>query len=173
MIHVVLYEPEIPQNTGNILRSCMAFKAQLHLIHPLGFLLSKQAFKRAKMDYGDLSNIIQHDDWQAFLESVSGRMVFVSRYGAATPDSMDFSQTQEDIYLIFGNESRGMPLEILAAHEAACVRIPMSHDARSLNLANSVAIMIYEVLRQQAYNDLSKAEVQKGKDWLLKHKHDG
>ena len=172
MIHVVLYEPEIPQNTGNILRSCVAFNVQLHVIHPLGFLLSKQAFQRAKMDYGDLKLIKQHDDWEAFTQSEKGRYVFVTRYGSQTPNQIDYNKLDEDVYLIFGNESKGMPLDILAHHLEVCVRIPTADVARSLNLANSVAIMIYEVMRQHDFQGLSKHEVQKGKDWLLKHRND-
>ncbi len=170
MIHIVLYEPEIPQNTGNILRSCIAFNATLHVIHPLGFLLSQQAFKRAKMDYGDLSSIIQYDDWDDFFANTTGKKIFVTRYGKQTPDQMKYKQYQEDIYIIFGKESTGIPLELLAHHQEDCIRIPMMPQARSLNLANSVAIILYEVSKQLGYPSLSKVEVQKGADWLDKHK---
>lgn len=169
MIHVVLYEPEIPQNTGNILRSCIAFNAQLHVIHPLGFLLSQQAFKRAKMDYGDISSIIQHDDWEAFIQQAKGRVVFVTRYGQQAPNEKDFSLVDEDIYLVFGKESSGIPLDILSDHFVDCIRIPMVSSARSINLSNSVAIVLYEVISQQNYEGLSKVEVQKGKDWLKEY----
>jgi tRNA (cytidine/uridine-2'-O-)-methyltransferase len=170
MIHVVLFEPEIPQNTGNILRSCVAFGATLHVIHPLGFLLSQQAFKRAKMDYGDLHSIIQHDDWEDFNQHTQGKKIFVTRYGKQAPDEIDYRAYNEDIYIIFGKESTGLPLNLLARHLDDCIRIPMSEHARSLNLANSAAIVLYEVSKQLGYPSLSKVEVQKGADWLDQHK---
>lgn len=166
MNHVVLFEPEIPQNTGNILRTCVALNAQLHVIHPLGFLLSQQAFRRAKMDYGDISIIKQHDDWQDFLDHEKGKFVFVTRYGQKAPSDIVLTEDSEDIYLIFGNESSGLPLNILSENLDNCTRIPMIADARSLNLSNSVAIVLYEAIRQQDYQGLSLLEVQKGKDWL-------
>ncbi len=170
MIHVVLFEPEIPQNTGNILRSCIAFKATLHVIHPLGFLLSQQAFKRAKMDYGDIDQIIQHDDWDDFWQQCNGKCIFVTRYGKQSPDRIDYAAIHGDVYLIFGKESTGLPLPLLADHLEDCIRIPMIADARSLNLSNSVAIVLYEVSKQLGYPALSLTEVQKGADWLDKHK---
>lgn len=166
MIHVVLFEPEIPQNTGNILRSCVALNAQLHVIHPLGFLLSQQAFKRAKMDYGDISIIKQHDDWQDFVTNEKGKFVYITRYGQKTPNELDLSNDNHDVYLIFGKESSGIPLHILSDNLDSCIRIPMVENARSLNLSNSVAIVLYESIRQQNYKGLSLVEVQKGKDWL-------
>jgi len=170
MIHVVLFEPEIPQNTGNILRSAIAMNATLHVIHPLGFLLSEQAFKRAKMDYGDFKSVIQHDDWEDFMLHNPGDYVYVTRYGHHTPHQIDMRSTDKALYLIFGKESSGLPLELLADHLDRCVRIPMIADARSLNLANTVAIMLYEVNRQRNFVNLSQVEVQKGEDWLEKHK---
>jgi tRNA (cytidine/uridine-2'-O-)-methyltransferase len=170
MIHVVLFEPEIPQNTGNILRSAIVMKATLHVIHPLGFLLSEQAFKRAKMDYGDFKNVVQHDDWDDFITNSEGDYVFVTRYGHKKPNQIDMKATNRPLYLIFGKESSGLPLELLADHLEACVRIPMISEARSLNLANTVAIMLYEVNRQRNFSGLSDVEVQKGEDWLEKHK---
>ena len=127
MIHVVLYEPEIPQNTGNIMRTCMAFGCHLHLIEPLGFYLDESHLRRAGMDY-----------------------VACAR----------------DIYLVFGKESTGIPLPLLRAHASRCIRLPMMAAARSLNLSNTVAIAVYEVLRQLDYPQLSREEVIKGKDWL-------
>lgn len=170
MIHVVLFEPEIPQNTGNILRSAIAMNATLHVIHPLGFLLSEQAFKRAKMDYGDFKSVVQHDDWEDFANNHVGDYVFVSRYGHQTPNQLNMSDSNKPLYLIFGKESSGLPLPLLADHIDRCVRIPMMADARSLNLANTVAIMLFEVNRQRNFKTLSKVEVQKGADWLEKHK---
>lgn len=170
MIHIVLYEPEIPQNTGNILRSAIAMNATLHVIHPLGFLLSEQAFKRAKMDYGDFKQVIQHDDWQDFTSNNPGKYVFITRYGSHKPDEINMSEQETPLYLIFGKESSGLPLDLLANHQEQCVRIPMSPTARSLNLANTVAIMLYEVNRQRDFVHLSRVEVQKGSNWLDKHK---
>lgn len=170
MIHVVLFEPEIPQNTGNILRSAIAMNATLHVIHPLGFLLSEQALKRAKMDYGDFKSVVQHDDWEDFMNHSEGEYVFVTRYGHLAPHQLDMSQTKRPLYLIFGKESSGLPLQLLADHLDRCVRIPMTADARSLNLSNTVAIMLYEANRQRNFVSLSMVEVQKGEDWLEKHK---
>lgn len=170
MIHVVLFEPEIPQNTGNILRSAVAMNATLHVIHPLGFLLSEHAFRRAKMDYGDFNSVVQHDDWNDFVNNCPGEYVYVTRYGHLSPNQMDMTITDEPLYLIFGKESSGLPLELLADHMDRCVRIPMVVEARSLNLANTVAIMLYEVNRQRNFEHLSPVEVQKGEDWLEKHK---
>ena len=170
MIHIVLFEPEIPQNTGNILRSCNAFNATLHVIHPLGFILSAHAFTRAKMDYGAISDIVQHDDWEAFIQQVNGSVYYVTRYGHQPPSTFDLSDRNADVYFVFGNESSGLPLKLLAHHQDKCMRIPMVSEARSLNLANSVAIVLYETLRQQNFNHLSQEEVLKHADWLDKHR---
>ncbi|NMB17891.1 MAG: tRNA (cytidine(34)-2'-O)-methyltransferase [Erysipelothrix sp.] len=168
MLHIVLYEPEIPQNTGNIMRTCAALNAKLHLIEPLGFILDEKRVKRAVMDYIDILNYTVHDSFQSFLETVDGELFFLTRYGQKMHSDFDYGQIDKDIYLIFGSESKGIPLEILRQYKEHAFRIPMSHFARSLNLSNAVAICGYEVMRQLEYEGLSKYEVQKGRDHIDK-----
>lgn len=166
MIHIVLYEPEIPQNTGNIMRTCAALNAQLHLIEPLGFILDDKRVRRSVMDYIDELNYTTHPSWDSFLENAHGSLFFLTRYGKKPHSSMDFQSVSEDIYLVFGSESKGIPLEILKKYKDFCFRVPMSQHARSLNLSNTVAICAYEVMRQKDYENLSLEEVQKGSDYL-------
>lgn len=167
MIHVVLYEPEIPQNTGNIIRTCVCTNATLHLIEPLGFKLDEKHLRRAGMDYILKSHIFRYPNWNAFASAhQNARFVFVTRYGQTTFSDMDFTNPDEDIYLIFGKESTGVPKTILHDYKNHCARLPMVASERTLNLSNCVAICVYEVLRQQNYPGLSKVEVIKGKDWL-------
>lgn len=166
MIHVVLYEPEIPQNTGNIMRTCVATGAHLHLIEPLGFKLDEQKVRRSGLDYRLDAFVTVYPNYEDFIAKNPGLYYFITRYGQKAPSSVDFSQTTEDIYVIFGKESSGIPKSILSAHKEQCLRLPMVESARSLNLSNTVAIVVYEVLRQLDYPDLSKVEVIKGKDWL-------
>ena len=169
MIHIVLYEPEIPQNTGNIMRTCTAFGMKLHLIEPLGFYMDEKHLRRAGMDYRDHTDWTVHHHWQEFLDCAEGELYFITRYGERTPDSFDFTDASKDIYLIFGKESTGIPKEILAEHYDRCIRIPMKPDVRSLNLSNCAALIAYEVLRQQGYPGLSGTEVLKGKDYLFRN----
>lgn len=166
MIHIVLYQPEIPQNTGNIMRTCTATGAMLHLIEPLGFSLNEKHLRRSGLDYRDLCVHQIHPDWHDFTEKYPGNYYFVTRYGRKPHSQMNFNESKEDIFLIFGRESTGIPKSILRNYLDTCMRIPMVPDARSLNLSNSVAIVVYEVLRQLDYPDLSKSEVLKGEDWL-------
>lgn len=166
MIHVVLYEPEIPQNTGNIMRTCVASGSKLHLIEPLGFKLDEQKVRRSGMDYRLDLFMKTYPNYEAFLQENKGSFWFITRYGQKAPSEVLFTEVDEDIYLIFGKESTGIPKEILRAHKDHCLRLPMIEKARSLNLSNTVAIVVYEVLRQLGYPNLSKTEVLKGKDWL-------
>ncbi|WP_159637911.1 tRNA (cytidine(34)-2'-O)-methyltransferase [Erysipelothrix anatis] len=166
MIHVVLYEPEIPQNTGNIMRTCAAAGATLHLIEPLGFILDEKRVKRSVMDYSEDLEVIRHVDWQAFVDQTKGPMFFLTRYGEYTHSDFDYASIEQDIYLVFGKESTGIPKDILKANYDHCFRIPMAPSARSMNLSNTVAICVFEVLRQKEYDGLSRVEVQKGKDFL-------
>ena len=168
MIHIVLYEPEIPQNTGNIMRTCMAFDMKLHLIEPLGFRLDEKHLRRAGMDYVKSLDYTIYENWESFVKENKGIYFYSTRYGFKSPDEFDFSEIKEDIYLIFGKESTGIPKEILRNDLDHCMRIPMNANARSLNLSNCVAIVAYEVLSQRNYEDLSHYEVIKGKDWLLR-----
>lgn len=166
MIHVVLYEPEIPQNTGNIMRSCVATGAHLHLIEPLGFTLDEQKVRRSGLDYRLDAFVTVYPNYDDFIQKNIGDFYYITRYGQKAPSSVQFKDIQEDIYLIFGKESSGIPKSILRAHQEKCLRLPMIESARSLNLSNTVAIVLYEVLRQKDYIGLSKVEVIKGEDWL-------
>lgn len=168
-VHIVLYEPEIPQNTGNIMRTAMATGAHLHLIEPLGFVYDEKRVKRSGLDYIDQLDLTIHTDWQEFLESVEGDLYFVTRYGEKSHSDFKYPTKSKNIYLVFGKESTGIPLEILSSHLESCMRLPMVKEARSLNLANSVAVVVYEVKRQLNYQDLSLVETQKGADWLRRH----
>ena len=166
MIHVVLFEPEIPQNTGNIIRTCMAFGMKLHLIEPLGFYMDEKHLRRAGMDYIRDTDFTLWPDWKTFAENNKGVYFYATRYGRKAPSDFDFQKITEDIYLIFGKESTGIPKEILRNDLLHCMRIPMVPSARSLNLSNCVAIVAYEVLSQRNYENLSGEEVIKGSDWL-------
>ena len=166
MINVVLYEPEIPGNTGNIMRTCVATGAKLHLIEPLGFVLNSSTIKRSGVNYIDKLEYTVYENWDDFLSKNSGDFYYFTRYGHKPHSSFDYSDNTKDIYLIFGKESTGIPKEILKKDLDHCMRIPMTDNVRSLNLSNCVAICIYEVLRQQNYNDLLRDEPHKGKDYL-------
>jgi Predicted rRNA methylase (SpoU class) len=165
MIHIVLYEPEIPQNTGNIMRTCVATGMKLHLIEPLGFLLDEKKLRRSGMDYMEQLNWELHEDWQMFRKAYPQKLYFVTRYSQKKYTDFSFSD-EEDIFLVFGKESTGIPLDILKENLETCMRIPMVADARSLNLSNSVSIVSFEVLRQLDFPNLSTEEVIKGKDWI-------
>ena len=166
MINVVLYEPEIPQNTGNIIRTCVAVGAKLHFIYPLGFALGSHIVKRSGVNYDSKLVYETYDDWDDFLSKNSGEFYYFTRYGKKPHSDFDYSDKSKNIYLIFGKESTGIPKEILKGNLDRCVRIPASSDVRALNLSNCVAIGVYEVMRQQGYPNLSKTEVQKGEDYL-------
>ena len=167
MINIVLYEPEIPQNTGNIMRTCVAIGAKLHFIYPLGFALNSNVIKRSGVNYIDKLEYYTYDDWDDFISKNSGDMYFFTRYGKKPHSDFNFSDTSKNIYLIFGKESTGIPKEILKDNLDCCIRIPTNGNVRALNLSNCVAIAAYEVMRQQDYPNLSKIEVQKGEDYLL------
>ena len=167
MIHIVLYEPEIPQNTGNIMRSCVAMGAKLHLIEPLGFVFDEKRVKRAVMDYYDYLDYVIHSDLLSFFDQVDGACYFLSRYGQQVYSDVSFNEVEGDIYLIFGSESKGIPMPILKENHQRTFRIPMAPHARSLNLSNTVALVGYEVLRQLEFPDLSKVEVQKGAHFIM------
>ena len=171
--NIVLYEPEIPTNTGNIMRSCMAFDFSLHLIEPLGFHLDEKHLKRAGMDYINYLEYTIYPNYKAFLkENSKGQFVFFSRYGQKSFDKCVFDKKAEAIYLIFGKESTGIPKSILRMHLDNTFRIPMVEEARSLNLSNTVAIGMYECLRQLDFIGLSKEEFIKGADWLTRKHYD-
>ncbi|MBN2540794.1 MAG: tRNA (cytidine(34)-2'-O)-methyltransferase [Bacilli bacterium] len=168
-LHVVLYQPEIPQNTGNIIRTCLGTNTKLHLIKPLGFKLDPKYVKRYSANHLEQADYQVYESYQDFTNKNQGIYYFLTRYGKHTPKEFDFSDSNQEIYLIFGRESTGIPKEILRPNLDNCIRLPANDKIRSLNLANTVAIMIYEVLGSQGYPDLSTTEPDtlKGKDWLL------
>ena len=168
MINVVLYEPEIPGNTGNIMRTCAGTGCKLHLIEPLGFVLDDAHIKRSGVNYIENCEYKIYHDYNEFLSQNEGEFYYLTRYGKKPHTSFDYSDSNKNIYLVFGKESTGIPKEILKDHLDRCLRIPMNSNIRALNLSNSVAIMLYEVLRQQNYNDLLTKEPFKGEDYLEK-----
>lgn len=168
MIHVVLYQPEIPQNTGNIMRTCVAVGAKLHLIEPLGFQIDDAHLKRSGVNYIDKLEYFLYKDWEDFRKKNEGDYYYFTRYGHKPHTSFNYEDTKKDIYLIFGKESTGIPKEILQKDLEHCMRIPMTANVRALNLSNCVAICVYEVLRQQNYQTLLLEEPHKGRDYLEK-----
>ena len=151
MLNVVLVEPEIPQNCGNIARTCAATGARLPLIRPLGFDISDRAVKRAGLDYWHLLDITYYDSWEDFASKNSGPCFFFS---TKAPRRYTDMQYPDGTYLVFGREDAGLPESLLQQHQAACVRLPMRDAARSLNLSNTVAVAVYEALRQWDFPDL-------------------
>ena len=152
-MNIVLVKPEIPQNTGNIARTCAATGAKLHLIKPLGFVLDDKHLKRAGLDYWNLMEYTVYENWQDFCaRNPDANMYFLS---TKAPRDHAAVQYRPDDYLVFGKETRGLDEELLAANYARCLRIPMRPEARSLNLSNSVAIVLYEALRQLHWPELS------------------
>lgn len=168
MINVVLFEPEIPGNTGNIMRTCAGTGTKLHLIKPLGFSLEDKYIKRSGVNYIEHCDYTVYENFEDFESKNKGVYYFLTRYGKKPHDSFDYSNKDENIYLIFGKESTGIPKEILKNNLNNCMRIPMNSNIRALNLSNSVAIMVYEVLRQQNYRNLLRTEPFKGEDFLDK-----
>ena len=167
MLNIVLFEPEIPENTGNIMRTCAATGAKLHLIRPLGFRLDQSSIKRSGVNYIDKVEYTLYDDFDDFCGKNHGEYYFMTRYGKRAHSEFDYTDKSKNIYLIFGKESTGIPKEILRNNLDRCIRIPSTDNVRSLNLSNCVAIVLYEVLRQQDYLDLCRCEPFKGEDWLL------
>ena len=152
MLNIVLLEPEIPANTGNIGRTCVAAGARLHLIEPLGFGLSEKALKRAGMDYWKSLDVTTYIDYQDFLDRNPGAKIYM----ATTKAQKVYTEAayEPDCYIMFGKESAGIPEEILVENKENCVRIPMIGDIRSLNLGNSAAIILYEALRQNGFKGM-------------------
>lgn len=168
MINIVLYEPEIPQNTGNIMRTCAGTGVKLHLIKPLGFSLDDKYLKRSGVNYIPKCEYEVYDNFNDFLNKNEGEFYFLTRYGTKEYSSFDYSDKGKDIYLIFGKESTGIPKDILTDHLDRCMRIPINENIRALNLSNCVAIMLFEVLRQQNFPNLLNFDPFKGKDYLKK-----
>lgn len=153
-MNIVLLEPEIPANTGNIGRTCVATGTKLHLIEPLGFHLDEKSIKRAGMDYWNKLDYSRYVNYKEFLEVNKPKRIFMATTKAhKTYADVEF---EPDDYIMFGKESGGIPEEILVDNEDTCIRIPMYEDIRSLNLSNSVAIILYEALRQQKFSGLNE-----------------
>lgn len=151
-LNIVLLEPEIPQNTGNIGRICNAMESSLHLIEPLGFSIEDKYLKRAGLDYWKDLNVKSYKDYGQFLaQNPQGQKVFLSKKAGVRCDRLSYSNT---VYLIFGKESVGLPEHLLLENKDTCVRVPISACSRSLNLANAVAILSYEVMRQHRFTGL-------------------
>lgn len=153
MLNIVLHEPEIPANTGNIGRTCVAANARLHLIEPLGFRLNEKNLKRAGMDYWDSLDVTTYINYEDFLARNPG----IKIYMATTKAAKLYTEVcyEPDAYLMFGKESAGIPEEILVQHKEECIRIPMVGEIRSLNLSNSVSIVLYEALRQNRFEGMN------------------
>ena len=157
-LNIVLVEPEIPQNTGNIARTCAATGAKLHLVYPLGFSVSENSVKRAGLDYWDKLEIEEHISFVKFLEKYKpekNNMFFVTTKGKQVYSDVDYS-AMDEVFLLFGKETKGLPEDILQKYIEKTIRIPMRETLRSLNLSNSVAIAGYEVLRQERFEGLEE-----------------
>lgn len=157
-INIVMVEPEIPQNTGNIARSCAATGAKLHLVHPLGFSISEKQVKRAGLDYWDKVEIEEHSSLSAFLAKYppeKNNMFFLTTKGQKCYSDVDFG-AMDEVFLLFGKETKGLPEDLLQKYIENAIRIPMLPTLRSLNLSNSVAIVLYEVLRQDSFKNLQE-----------------
>ena len=153
MLNIVLHEPEIPMNTGNIGRTCVAAGARLHLIEPMGFRITQKEVKRAGLDYWDKLDVTVYDSYEDFLAKNPGAKIYM----ATTKARHTYTEVsyEPDCYIMFGKESAGIPEDILVEHEETSIRIPMIGDIRSLNLGNSVAIVLYEALRQNHFTDMN------------------
>lgn len=172
-INIVLYEPEIPQNTGNIMRTCIATNTVLHLIEPLGFKLDSSKVKRSGVNYhidNELKYYVYKNIDEFFEKNPNGIFYFLTRYGQKGLYDVDTKDVNQDYFFILGKESTGIPYDILKANIDKCIRLPMTNKTRSLNLSNCAAIIIYEALRQQGFPGLEIYEPDnfKGKDFLLK-----
>ena len=174
MIHVVLFRPEKPQNTGNIMRTCVAIHACLHIIGPLSFSIDSKDLKRVGMDYIDDLKMFYYPTYEDFLKKYSNQEIFyITRYSNKVYSEFDFSDPIKDVFVMFGRESTVIPHDILREHEDHLLRLPMVPEARSFNLSNCVAIVAYEILRQQKFIGLSTSEAIKGEDFLIKEaKHE-
>ncbi len=157
-LNIVLYEPEIPQNTGNIMRTCVATNATLHLIKPLGFSLEEKYLKRSGLDYIKDLNLYVYDDFEHFRNENEGNYYFLTRYGHKNYKDINFTDVKGKIYLIFGKESTGVDRHLLKENLEKCFRIPTTDKVRSLNLSNAVAIVTYEVLSQFGFPNLYTEE---------------
>lgn len=151
-LNVVLYQPEIPPNTGNIARTCAATDTTLHLIRPLGFSTDDKALKRAGLDYWKYVKIFYYDSLDEFFEkNKDGDIYYITKFGSQYYTDFDFSDTMKNYYFVFGRETTGLPKDLLENNKERCLRIPMTDNVRALNLSNTVAILVYDTLRQQNF----------------------
>jgi len=158
ILNIVMVEPEIPQNTGNIARTCAAIGAKLHLVKPLGFEITDKYLKRAGLDYWDKLEIKIHESLEEFLQKYNpedNKMYFSTTKGKHCYSDIDYSKSDE-VFILFGKETKGLPEELLKKYIQNTIRIPMKNNLRSLNLSNSVAIVAYEVLRQIGFEKLEQ-----------------
>lgn len=154
-VHVVLYQPEIPSNTGNIARTCAATNTTLHLIRPLGFSTDDKMLKRAGLDYWEFVNIVYYDSLDDFFEkNEGGKFFYLTKFGEKPHTTFDYSDPDQNYFFMFGRETTGLPKDLIENNKDQCLRIPMTEHVRSLNLSNTAAILIYEALRQQDYPNL-------------------
>ncbi|WP_371246042.1 tRNA (cytidine(34)-2'-O)-methyltransferase [Mycoplasmopsis agassizii] len=171
-LHVVFYQPEIPGNTGNMMRNSLASEAIFHIIKPISFDLDHPKMKRYAVNYERENIKLEvHESYHDFVQKYGKKRIFyISRYGLKTYSDVDFKSeakvNDDEVWIMFGTESTGIPMKILKDNLETTLRIPMSPKARSLNLSNSATIVIWEILRQFNFENLSKYEVQKGKDWI-------
>lgn len=157
-LNIVLVEPEIPQNTGNIARTCAAIGAKLHLVYPLGFSITEKQVKRAGLDYWDKLEIEEHLSFKEFLNKYNPNtenMYFVTTKGQQVYTDVNYNE-MDNVFVLFGKETKGLPEDILKKHLDKTIRIPMRENLRSLNLSNSVAIVAYEIFRQNNFGKLEK-----------------
>lgn len=154
-LNIVLVEPQIPQNTGNISRTCAVTGAVLHLVKPYGFVISDKHLKRAGLDYWDKLEIHQYENMEDFFQKNDGEFYYFTTKGRRVHSNVHYP-SDRNVYLVFGREDKGLPEDLLYSNPESCVRIPMRNDLRSLNLSNSVAIAVYETLRQWDYPDLGR-----------------
>lgn len=151
-LHVVLYQPEIPANTGNIARTCAATDTTLHMIRPLGFSTEDKRLKRAGLDYWQHVKIVFHDSLDDFFKRTEDSEYFyVTKYGTSPYSEFDYSGVEKDYYFIFGKETSGLPKDLIERSKERLLKVPINDNVRSLNLSNTVAILVYEALRQQEY----------------------
>ncbi|PXA57942.1 tRNA (uridine(34)/cytosine(34)/5-carboxymethylaminomethyluridine(34)-2'-O)-methyltransferase TrmL [Staphylococcus pseudintermedius] len=153
-IHVVLYQPEIPANTGNIARTCAATDTHLHLIRPLGFSTDDKMLRRAGLDYWKYVSFTYYDNIESFFEQTEGQYFLLTKFGSKNHTSQDFSDVDQNYYFIFGKETTGLPDWVKDKYDNTALRIPMNENVRALNLSNTAAILVYEALRQQNYPNL-------------------
>ena len=157
-LNIVMVEPEIPQNTGNIARTCAITGAKLHLVHPLGFQIDEKTLKRAGLDYWDKLDIEEHDSLDEFLEKYKpeeNNMFFATTKGKTQYTDIDYSKMNE-VFVLYGKETKGLPEDILVKYIEKTIRIPMRPTLRSLNLSNSVSIVVYDILRQKDFENLEE-----------------